>query len=277
MTLLEVSHLTKTFRGRPPIPAVNDISFCLDAGQTLGIVGESGSGKSTLIRCLVRLEKPDAGGSIVYDGLDIAKADRHERARLSREVQLVFQDPDTCLNPRMTLEQLVGEGLVVHKMTRTASALRDRVQELLTRVGLGSVDVGRYPQSFSGGQRQRIAIARALAVEPRLLVCDEPVSRLDVSVRAQVMNLLKDMQTELDLTVVFVSHDLATVRYLCTDLLVMTGGTAVEEGRTEEVLADPQHEYTRELLASSRVTSAQLEKYRRAGSHAARPQQFLEV
>lgn len=262
MSLLEVSHLTKTFRGRPPIRAVNDISFKLYAGQTLGIVGESGSGKSTLIRCLMRLERPDAGGTITYDGLEILRATRQERKRLSREVQLVFQDPDSCLNPRMTVEQLVGEGLVIHRMTHSSSAMRARVKELLALVGMESVDVGRYPQSFSGGQRQRIAIARALAVEPRLLVCDEPVSRLDVSVRAQVMNLLKDMQTELELTVVFVSHDLATVRYLCTEILVMTEGSAVEEGHTEQVLADPQHEYTRELLAASQSTNAQLVRRR---------------
>jgi oligopeptide transport system ATP-binding protein len=249
MSLLRVAGLTKTFHsiGKEPVYALNDVSVEIDEGQTFGLVGESGSGKSTLIRCIVKLEHPDSG-TIEYDGIDVAHAKGADLARFRREVQMVFQDPHSSLNPRMTVEELVSEGMLVHKLERSAAARRDRVGELLSLVGLSPNDMRRYPHSFSGGQRQRIAIARALAVRPRLLVCDEPVSALDVSVQAQVINLLVDMQARLGLTMLFIAHNLAIVRQICQEVAVISGGQIVEHGPTEAIFSNPQHTYTRELL-----------------------------
>ncbi|MCC7368030.1 MAG: ABC transporter ATP-binding protein [Chloroflexi bacterium] len=249
MSLLSVSRLTKTFHaiGKPPVHALKDVSLEIDEGQTFGLVGESGSGKSTLIRCIVKLEHPDSG-SIAYDGIDVVRASGATLGRFRREVQMVFQDPHSSLNPRMTVEELVGEGMLVHRLEPTAAARRERVGELLSLVGLTPGDMRRYPHSFSGGQRQRIAIARALAVRPRLLVCDEPVSALDVSVQAQVINLLVDMQAQLGLTMLFIAHNLAIVRQICQQVAVISSGEIVEQGPTEAIFARPRHEYTRDLL-----------------------------
>ncbi|MFI0462972.1 ATP-binding cassette domain-containing protein [Saccharopolyspora sp. 5N102] len=244
MTLLDVRAVTKDFRGTRALHAVD---LAVGEGETVGLVGESGSGKSTLLKCVLRLERPDSG-EIRYDGIDVIRADRAQRKRFRREVQMVFQDPHASLNPRMTVEQLVSEGMLVHGLERSRAGRRGRVAELLSMVGLDPSDMGRRPGSFSGGQRQRIAIARALAVRPRLLVCDEPVSALDVSVQAQVINLLADMQAELGLAVLFIAHDLAVVGHLCTRIAVISRGEIVESGPREQVFGAPRHEYTRALL-----------------------------
>ncbi|MEU6262523.1 ATP-binding cassette domain-containing protein [Saccharopolyspora shandongensis] len=244
MTLLDVRAVTKDFRGTRALRAVD---LAVGEGETVGLVGESGSGKSTLLKCVLRLERPDSG-EIRYDGIDVIRAGWGQRKRFRREVQMVFQDPHASLNPRMTVEQLVGEGMLVHDLERSRAGRRDRVAELLSMVGLSPSDMGRRPGSFSGGQRQRIAIARALAVRPRLLVCDEPVSALDVSVQAQVINLLVDMQAELGLAVLFIAHDLAVVGHLCTRIAVISRGEIVESGPREQVFGAPRHEYTRALL-----------------------------
>jgi peptide/nickel transport system ATP-binding protein/oligopeptide transport system ATP-binding protein len=251
MTLLELTDVRKVYNsfGRDPVVALDGASLSVEQGVIAGLVGESGSGKTTLIRCIMGLVKPTSG-SVVYDGIDVSTAKGAQLDRLRREVQFVFQDPTSSLNPRMTVAQLVSEGLVVHKLVRGAGARRERVAELLTMVGLSDRDLDRYPRSFSGGQRQRIAIARALAVQPRLLVCDEPVSALDVSVQAQVLNLLKDMQQDLGFTVLFIAHDLAVVRQLCAVVDVINRGRIVEHGPAEHVLTSPTDDYTKALLAA---------------------------
>jgi oligopeptide transport system ATP-binding protein len=251
MTLLELSGVSKTFHtfGREPVIALNDVYLRVPEGEITGLVGESGSGKSTILRCIMGLDKPDSG-FIKYDGIEISRAKGADLRRLRREIQLVFQDPTASLNPRMTVQELVTEGLIVHKLAGSASGRRDRAVQLLDLVGLDSRDLRRYPRSFSGGQRQRIAIARALAVEPKLLVCDEPVSSLDVSVQAQILNLLQDMQETLGLTILFVSHDLAVVRQICEGIAVLSAGELVEEGSAREVLSAPRAEYTKALLAA---------------------------
>ncbi|MEU6658852.1 ATP-binding cassette domain-containing protein [Streptomyces sp. NPDC046821] len=249
MSLLELKDVHKTYSalGREPVKVLDGVTMHAEAGQITGLVGESGSGKTTIIRNIMGLVKPDSG-SVTYDGIDIPSAKREAQRRLHREVQLVFQDPTSSLNPRMTVLDLVGEGILVHKLAKNSAERKDRVVELLTAVGLSERDLDRYPRSFSGGQRQRIAIARALAVRPKLLVCDEPVSSLDVSVQAQVLNVLKDMQEQMGLTILFVAHDLAVVRQVCSTVAVIKSGVIVEQGPSESVLSEPSHEYTRALL-----------------------------
>jgi ABC-type oligopeptide transport system ATPase subunit len=254
MTTLDVRGVSKTFHtlGHEPVVALDDVYLRVEDASITGLVGESGSGKSTLIRCIMGLERPDSG-SIEYDGRPIgSRRDRIGR-NLHREIQLVFQDPTSSLNPRMTVEQLITEGLIVHKLAGSRAARRARAAELLRMVGLSESDLGRYPKSFSGGQRQRIAIARSLSVEPSLLVCDEPVSALDVSVQAQVLNLLLDMRQQLGLTILFIAHDLAVVKQICDSVAVISSGHIVEEGTAERVFGDPQHEYTKSLLAAAPV------------------------
>ncbi|MBB6405733.1 ATP-binding cassette domain-containing protein [Arthrobacter sp. AZCC_0090] len=251
MSLLELRDVCKTFHalGREPVKALRDVNLTVEAGTITGLVGESGSGKTTIIKSIMGLERPTSG-TVTYDGINIPEAKGETLKRIRREVQFVFQDPTSSLNPRMTVEQLVGEGLLVHKLVAGKAQRRERVAELLTMVGLSDRDLDRYPRSFSGGQRQRIAIARALAVGPKLLVCDEPVSALDVSVQAQVLNLLQDMQEELGFTVLFIAHDLAVVRQICSRVAVIQLGQIVEEGPSEDVLAAPSHPYTQALLAA---------------------------
>ncbi|SOD72598.1 peptide/nickel transport system ATP-binding protein/oligopeptide transport system ATP-binding protein [Jatrophihabitans sp. GAS493] len=251
MILLDVRGVRKSYRsfGQAPVNALNDVYLRVPAGEITGLVGESGSGKSTTIRCILGLEKPDDGW-IEFDGIRIDGAGKEQRRRLQREIQVVFQDPTGSLNPRMTAGELIGEGIRVHRLRPNRAAERVRVLELLRLVGLDERDIDRYPRSFSGGQRQRIAIARALAVEPRLLICDEAVSALDVSVQAQILNLLQDMRDDLGLTVLFVAHDLAVVRQLCSRVAILSDGHIVEEGLSGEVFADPRAEYTRQLLAA---------------------------
>ncbi|MEV4506750.1 ABC transporter ATP-binding protein [Streptomyces klenkii] len=239
-------------RGRGgAVQAVRDVSLRIDAGETLGLVGESGSGKSTTARVLAGLQRPTSG-DVRFDGRDISRAagDTRLRRELSRDVQLVFQDPYASLNPRRTVEEIVTTPLRVHTGLDKGER-RARAAELLEQVGLRTDHLHRYPHEFSGGQRQRIGIARALALRPRLVIADEPVSALDVSVQAQVLNLLMDLRAELGLSLLFVSHDLAVVRHFCDRVAVMRAGSVVESGPRDEVFDDPKAPYTRELLAAT--------------------------
>ena len=230
------------------VKAVDDVSFEIYPGRTLGLVGESGSGKSTTGYCVLELLKPTAG-SVRFLGEELTTMKKEELRRMRREMQIVFQDPYASLNPRMTVGNIVAEPLVVHKVGSGARR-RKTVEELLEVVGFNPDFVNRYPHEFSGGQRQRIGIARALALNPRLIVCDEPVSALDVSIQAQILNLLKDLQGEFGLTYLFVAHDLAVVRTMSDDIAVMNKGKIVEAGPAERVYTQPQDEYTKALLAA---------------------------
>lgn len=238
---LEARHLTKLYslERKRTLRAVHNVSFTLQKGETLGLVGESGSGKSTLGKMLLRLIDPSSG-QIFFKGEEITH--RKNRA-LCRQMQMIFQDPFSSLNPRMTVDNLLREPLKIH-------GLPYRTDELLDLVGLPSRAKERYPHEFSGGQRQRIGIARALALQPDFLICDEPLSALDVSIQAQIINLLQNLQKELGLTYLFITHDLAVVRYLSTRIAVMHHGEIVEIGPTEEIYRTPQHSYTQLLLAS---------------------------
>ena len=264
--LLEVRNLTKVFplgesifggAAKGEVRAVDDVSLDIHSGETLGLVGESGSGKSTLGRLILRLIEPTAG-SIHFDGRDLTCAGAHELRRLRREMQIIFQDPFGSLNPRMRVEDIIAEPLIIHELiSRGAPPLsrslrqggtRVRVAELLRAVGLDESALRRYPHEFSGGQRQRIGVARALALRPKFIVADEPVSALDVSVGAQIVNLLAQLQREFGLTYLFISHSMPVVRYLATRIAVMYRGTLVEVGSNEQITTRPQHPYTRSLL-----------------------------
>ena len=230
------------------VKAVDDVSFEIYPGKTLGLVGESGSGKSTTGYCVLELLKPTSG-SVRFLGEELTTMKKEDLRRMRREMQIVFQDPYASLNPRMTVGNIVAEPLLVHKVGIGARR-RKTVEELLEVVGFNPDFVNRYPHEFSGGQRQRIGIARALALNPRLIVCDEPVSALDVSIQAQILNLLKDLQGEFGLTYLFVAHDLAVVRTMSDDIAVMNKGKIVETGPAERVYTQPQDEYTKALLAA---------------------------
>jgi oligopeptide/dipeptide ABC transporter ATP-binding protein len=234
------------FAARQRLRAVDGVDLGVESGQTLALVGESGCGKSTLARLLLRLERPTRG-SIRYRSKDLWAMQRGEVRRFRREVQMVFQDPYASLNPRMRVEEIVGEGLAIHKLARGEDR-SERVQELLQLVGLPSETAGNYPHEFSGGQRQRIGIARALAVEPSVVVADEPLSALDVSVQAQILNLLDDLKRARGLTYVFISHDLRVVEHVSNRVAVMYLGRVVEFAPTEELFERPLHPYTRALL-----------------------------
>ncbi len=231
------------------IKAVDDVSFEIEEGKTLGLVGESGSGKSTVARGLLKLVKPTAGEAF-YKEQEILSLPESRFRPFRRDMQMVFQDPFGSLNPRMTVEHILGEPLGIHFKEMKRQQRQDVAAALLTRVGLPVDAMGRYPHEFSGGQRQRIGIARALAVQPKFLICDEPVSALDVSVQAQILNLLKDIQDEFKLTYLFIAHDLAVVRHMSDDIIVMYRGKVVERGGADTVCEAPQHEYTKKLLAS---------------------------
>jgi oligopeptide/dipeptide ABC transporter ATP-binding protein len=228
------------------VRAVDGVSFSVERGETLGVVGESGCGKSTMARCIMRLLDP-TGGKVIFDGRDITTIKGSELLKVRRELMMVFQDPYASLNVRKRVGSIIGEALEVHKIG-TPKEIRARVQELLDVVGLNPEHYNRFPHEFSGGQRQRIGVARALAIRPKLIVCDEPVSALDVSVQAQILNLLKQLQRDFNLTYVFIAHDLDVVRHISDNVAVMYLGKIVEAGPAEEVLARPQHPYTRTLL-----------------------------
>ncbi len=231
------------------VKAVDGISFSIDAGQSLGLVGESGSGQSTIGRLITRLHRPTAG-SIFFEGKDIAKSSERQLRPIRREIQMIFQDPYTSLNPRHTVGEIVGAPLEIHNLVPKQGRLR-RVQELLEIVGLNPEHYNRYPHEFSGGQRQRIGIARALTLQPKLLVADEPVSALDVSIQAQVINLMQGLQREFNIAFLFIAHDLAIVRHFCPEIAVMYLGKIVENAPREQLYSHPQHPYTKALLSAA--------------------------
>jgi oligopeptide transport system ATP-binding protein len=250
--LLEVEELQVVFpatRGGGMVRAVDRVSFRVPQGKTVGLVGESGSGKTTIGRTLVRLQ-PATAGSVRYAGEEILGKSEKEFRPYRKEIQMIFQDPYGSLNPRLTILDIIGEPLEIHFPKLSKPERKDRVGELLRDVGLDPGVMPRRPQEFSGGQRQRIGIARALAVEPKLIICDEPVSALDVSVQAQIVNLLQDLQEQRGLTYLFIAHDLAVVEHISDEILVMHHGKIVEAGTVEQVCQNPQHDYTKKLLAS---------------------------
>ena len=258
MALVEVDSVSKSYGRRAGFrtrmqAVVENVSLTIEAGETLGLVGESGSGKTTLARMILGLVKP-TGGVIRVNGVDVARASADELFRLRREMQPVFQDPYAALNPRMRVLEIVTEPLVIHRGQWTGNGdqgLRGKAVELLTEVGMDGSALGRYPHEFSGGQRQRINIARALALRPKLLILDEPVSALDVSVGAQIVNLLQRLQRELGLTYLFISHSMPLVRYLSTRIAVMERGRLVEMGEAVALCAEPREAYTRQLLEAT--------------------------
>jgi len=263
--LLEVRNLTKIFdlsesafggRRAGEVRAVDDVSLAIQEGETLGLVGESGSGKSTLGRLILRLIEPTSG-AILFDGRDLLRASGSDLRRLRRDMQIIFQDPFGSLDPRFRVEDVIAEPLIIHEKMGSA-ARRQRVSELLRAVGLDESAVRRYPHEFSGGQRQRIGIARALALRPKFIVADEPVSALDVSVGAQIVNLLRQLQRDFGLTYLFISHSMPVVRYLSTRIAVMYRGKIVEVGSTAQITGRPQHAYTSSLLAATPEIAANL-------------------
>ena len=269
MPLLEVHDLVKVFSGRPgALPAVDHVSFSIERGETLGLVGESGCGKTTLSRSILRLEQP-SGGKVVFDGEDLSKLSSEQLRKIRRGMQIVFQDPYASLDPRWTVEKTVGEPLRVHNIVPPRER-RAELIKLLGSVGLPASALERFPHEFSGGQRQRIGIARALALRPQFLIADEPVSALDVSVRAQILNLLRAAQAEYNLGMLFIAHDLGAVRQVSRRIMVMYLGKIMEEGPADEIFDNPRNPYTRTLLAA--IPSVKRGRVRRAApeaSHAA--------
>jgi ABC-type oligopeptide transport system ATPase subunit len=253
MSLIEIRNLSKIYgEHKREVRAADNVSLDIQAGETLGLVGESGSGKSTLGRLILRLIEPTSG-SIQFDGKDLLAANRAEMRRLRRDMQIIFQDPFASLDPRFRVEEIIAEPLIIHGNRREniGSGIKARVTELLRAVGLDESIRRRFPHEFSGGQRQRIGIARALALRPKFIVADEPVSALDVSVGAQIVNLLAQLQRDFGLTYLFISHSMPVVRYLSTRIAVMYRGKIVEIGETEQITERPQHAYTRSLLEAT--------------------------
>ncbi|MQG76761.1 MAG: ATP-binding cassette domain-containing protein [SAR202 cluster bacterium] len=256
-TLLEVKNLQMHYpitaglfaRNTGAVKAVDDVSFTIARGETLGLVGESGCGKTSMARSIVQLYKPTSG-EVLFDGEDLVKLKGGKMRAMYRRVQFIFQDPYGSLDPRMTCGDIIGEPLKVHKLTNGKDAYRARIAELLTLVGLNPYMANRFPHEFSGGQRQRIGIARALAVEPELLICDEPVSALDVSVQAQIINLLEELQEKFGLTYLFIAHDLSLVRHISHRVAVMYLGRLVEVAESDELFSNPQHPYTKALMSA---------------------------
>ena len=248
--ILTLDHVCKYFKvGRHQVlKAVDDVSFSVNKGETVGLVGESGCGKTTTGRCIVKLEEPTSG-HVLYRGKDIFTQTKEERKDYTSRMQMIFQNPYASLNARMTVSEIVGEGMKIHRGKRAAE-LDEEIETLLNRVGLGKEHMSRFAHEFSGGQRQRIGIARALSVHPEFIVCDEPVSALDVSIQAQVINMLKALQQELSLTYLFVAHDLSVVRYISDRVVVMYLGSIVESADVEELYSHPEHPYTQALLSA---------------------------
>ncbi len=252
--LLEAKSLYKIYtqtsgffvRKQRIIKALNNVSLSIKKGETLAIVGESGSGKSTLARCLLQLQALDQG-QLFFKGKNLISLDGKDKKHLKRQIQMVFQDPYASLNPRMKIGEILEEGLLIHALGNKNERIK-KIRDMIKKVGLQVPDLAKYPHQFSGGQRQRIGIARALIVEPELVICDEPVSALDVSIQAQILLLLKELQKEFQLSYLFISHDLRVVRHMANKIVVMYQGKIVEEGNTEEIYEKPKENYTRELL-----------------------------
>ena len=267
--LLQVKDLVKHFpirggifgRSVDKVHAVDGVSFELHQGETLGVVGESGCGKSTTGRCILRLIEPTSG-SVSFDGQDVIAADKDTLRALARDMQIIFQDPYASLNPRMTVGAIVGEALTIHKLAKTPAEYNDRIVHLLETVGLAADHMRRYPHEFSGGQRQRIGIARALAVSPKLIVCDEAVSALDVSIQAQVINLLEDLQEQFGLTYMFIAHDLSVVEHISDRVAVMYLGRIVEIAPSQALYTEPRHPYTEALLSAVPIPDPQIKRKR---------------
>ncbi|GIO85273.1 ABC transporter ATP-binding protein [Paenibacillus faecis] len=258
--LIEVEGLKKYFNvgGGNVLKAVNDISFSIAEGETLGLVGESGCGKSTAGRTILRLYEPTAG-SVRFNGVDINQLSPRKMKAMRRDMQMIFQDPYASLNPRFTVTDIIGEALDIHGMAGSRAERKKRVEELLDMVGLNPDHATRYPHEFSGGQRQRIGIARALAVNPKFIICDEPISALDVSIQAQVVNLLKELQDRLGLTYLFIAHDLSMVKHISDRVAVMYLGRIVELAESEELYANPLHPYTKTLLSAIPIPDPEVE------------------
>ena len=254
MKLLEVKNLYKAYKTESVrlfkteyFPVLKDISLNIEQGEVLGLVGESGCGKSTLGKCILALE-PYQKGTILFNGNDISNFDKSEMKNFRKDAQLIFQNPYSSLNPRMSVFETLKEPLEIHKICKTAKEYNDKIEEMLNLVGLKTEDKTKYPHEFSGGQRQRIAIARALITSPKFIVADEPVSALDVSIQAQIINLLSDLKEKLNLTILFISHDLNIVRYLSDNIAIMQYGRIIEHGNCEEIFNNPKEEYTKILL-----------------------------
>lgn len=263
--ILEVKNLCKYFylgKNKPPMKAVDDVSFYIEKGETVGLVGESGCGKTTTGRTIIRLYQPTSG-EIWFNGKRIdGKLNAEETRQVTSKMQMVFQDPVASLNPRMTVEEIICEGVKINKLYPDKTERRNQVYKMLDMVGLTREHATRYPHEFSGGQRQRICIARALITQPDLLIADEPISALDVSIQAQILNILNDLRKELGLTILFIAHDLSVVKYFSKRVAVMNAGRIVEMSSSDEIYRDPQHAYTKSLLSAIPVPDPLVEKKR---------------
>ena len=261
-TILEVKHLKKYFNTpKGTLHAVDDVSFTLERGKTLGIVGESGCGKSTTGRAILRLIEPTAG-EVIFNGEDITKKNKEQMRLLRREMQLIFQDPYASLDPRKTVSEIIGEPLKLQKLIPDAKKRAERVHELMEVVGLADRLINTYPHELDGGRRQRIGIARALAMEPKLIICDEPVSALDVSIQAQILNLMQDLQEQMGLTYIFITHDLSVVNHFANDIAVMYLGQLIEKAPSVTLFDNPVHPYTKALLSAIPVPSLRNKRQR---------------